>query len=228
MNLRIKSVILVQVMQLTREYKCLICQKPFKLEEISSSDNSEYLRFLCGIDLETSSHYHCLIPLDRDKLTSLPLEELVSTITPHQHVLTQGMFRQSWCSYWKTWRPPLPIKDLQTVISIVGTENWLEVGAGSGLQALVWQKAGVNFCGITDLQPEEYGELDEPPFWSEKLHPSSGFNGYLPVEKCSAKEAIAKYTQAKVLFICWSKNLTYEDVNQFNGQFIVEIGDSQS
>jgi hypothetical protein len=101
----------------------------------------------------------------------------------------------------------VPSKEaIQKMVTFIGTDKCVETGAGSGLWSHLLQLSGVDIIATDDK--------------SEKCK-----SYYTTVEKLTDIEAITKYQDRNVLFLCWSRT---DPVPRFTGNKVIYIGESES
>jgi hypothetical protein len=99
----------------------------------------------------------------------------------------------------------IPSKDaINQIAEFWGQDLGIETGAGSGLWSHLLQLRGVN-VKPTDTKSEYKKE-------------------YIEIEQLNAEEAIDKYSDANVLFLCWSR---VNPTKKFKGNKIVYIGEDE-
>jgi hypothetical protein len=96
---------------------------------------------------------------------------------------------------------------IQEITNFWGQDFGIEIGAGSGLWSHLLQLKGVNVIP-TDTKEEE----------------SNFSREYTIIEQLEANETIKKYSDANVLFLCWSR---VDPISNFKGDKIVYIGEDE-
>ena len=105
---------------------------------------------------------------------------------------------------------------------IVGDDSILEIGAGYGLWAACLKMIGCNIIPTDDYT------------WM-KNNKDKHKETYTDIENISYGDALVKYNECKILFLCWpppKDDLPYKIIKQFtetnNGQILIYIGDGQN
>lgn len=164
-----------------------------------------------------NDHEKCIFPLTIDDIK----EELPLDIVLQKFILPEYMrdftIRDCWQKVYQTWSFPPTLQQINELITLIGRDGYLEVGAGSGFLACILQRSGINFIAVTDINPYN------PMFNLDKKIE------YTVVESLSALDAVQKYGKdSKVLLSCWGRH-EYDDsmLDFFAGEYIVDIGENE-
>jgi hypothetical protein len=169
--------------------------------------------------LQDSSHFKCLIPITNEELRSLLSKNKNTELILENIILPEEMrafeFRRFWHDTFLTWTFPPTYFQLLELSRITGFNNYLEIGAGTGLLARLMMSIGFQFVAVTDPHPGKFrGKQYEP---------------YCEMEAISSHQSLIKYGKsANIILSCWALDYEYnEDFETlYTGQFIVHIGES--
>jgi hypothetical protein len=109
----------------------------------------------------------------------------------------------------------IPSKEsVENIRNFIGNDYCLEIGSGHGLWAGLLRLEGVNIVATDNFLS----------------HNSQQLNVFTEVEEIDYKEAMIKYSNSDVLFLCWSTfndPLSYNCLTNFKGNKVVFIGEGE-
>jgi hypothetical protein len=121
-------------------------------------------------------------------------------------------------------------KSVQEITNFINTDKCLEIGAGKGLWAYLLKLEGINITVVDNLNDNETKLRKEIEENIRELKLPKELLDYKPrkyfdVEILDGFNALDKYKDHNVLFLCWSrKDFTCE----FKGNKIIYIGESDN
>ena len=104
---------------------------------------------------------------------------------------------------------------INEITNFVGQETILEIGAGLGYWAKLLQDKGVIVIPTDNKETH----------WKHSKHPL-----HTKVIRAKHTDAIKKYKEASVLFLCWppyDKPMAEESLNLFKGRKVIYVGEEQ-
>jgi len=113
-----------------------------------------------------------------------------------------------------SWSVPTK-KAIEEIKAFVGQETVLEIGSGLGLWSKLMSDAGINIIATDSPSKEHKGEYLQ----------GEQFTG---VEQIDHLDALDKYHDKKVLFLCWppyDTPLAHEALEYFTGDKVIFIGE---
>jgi hypothetical protein len=125
--------------------------------------------------------------------------------TPKNEDWTNDIFKKRQ-KFIETYSWAIPSKEaIKLIAEFWDQDLGIETGAGSGLWAYLLRSIGVNVIP-TDTKEEKFDKE------------------YTNIKKLNADDAIKQYSNANVLFLCWSR---VNPTNDFKGNKIVYIGENE-
>jgi len=119
--------------------------------------------------------------------------------------------RQIFVKYF-SWAIP-SVESILEIKKFANNEQILEVGAGNGLWARLLKNAGCNIFATDNFSTHNTDKTT--------------IKRYIEVENLSNSQAIQKYNEANVLFLCWppTNSMSDESIKLFKGNKLIYIGE---
>ena len=198
---------------------CFVCNQP-------GASSMEIILHKHYVDRgkEPNSHIKCILPKTMDELKQDLRNNEVHLNDILSYLILEYRFsyvRDLWLNHWKSWVFPPTYDQIQRIINIVGVNNWIEVGAGSGFLSAIFKKAGVNFLSVSDIKLGEFG--------AGFINNIETFEPYVEMEELSANDVLERYKRDnEVLLISWAKGAHYGDIpNDSSLKYILHIGEDE-
>jgi uncharacterized UPF0146 family protein len=135
---------------------------------------------------------------------------LINNIIPTDP-MTSIIVRQIFVKYF-SWAIP-SVESILEIKKFANNEQILEVGAGNGLWARLLKNAGCNIFATDNFSTHNTDK--------------AAIKRYIEVEFLSNSQAIQKYNEANVLFLCWppTNSMSDESIKLFKGNKLIYIGE---
>lgn len=110
---------------------------------------------------QKSEHYKCIYKIINSELRILlnnpnaNLNNILKALIPENKFLYFA-FRDGWQEMALSWTLPPTYSQLDLLSRITGFNDYLEIGAGTGLLASIMIKSGFNFIAVTDIIPGKF------------------------------------------------------------------------